>query len=76
MVIRDCTGTYVRFDGTDHPVCNSEVLKSIEDGTKIVFNYKYPKLNNCDDFGLPHCALAYGFPFGDWIKILKINSRN
>jgi len=45
-VIRDCTGTYLRFDGKDYQVCNLETVASFTDGAtaKVAFR----KISECN----------------------------
>jgi len=35
LVVRDCTGTYVKFDKDDYFVCNPDILKEYKDGEKV-----------------------------------------
>jgi hypothetical protein len=42
-VIKDCTGTYLRFGEKDYHVCNLEKLSSYTDGTKVTTTFKKSK---------------------------------
>ena len=68
-VIRDCTGTYLRENGSDHYVCNEDVLSSYAPGDKV--KVQFDVLTEC--FGLidqPVCLLYHEFE--DKIEITKI----
>lgn len=45
-LVRDCTGTYLRVDGKDYHVCNTELTDGIANGSlvKTVF-YTTPECN-------------------------------
>lgn len=43
-IVRDCSGTYVRFEGKgDYLVCNEAMLADKADGTKVSVVYDYTK---------------------------------
>jgi len=43
-VVRDCTGTYVRFgENEDYLVCNSDILKEKTEGETVTVMYDYTK---------------------------------
>ncbi len=68
-VVRDCTGTYLRDNGSDFYVCNEEILSSYSTGDKV--KVQYDVLTEC--FGLieqPVCLLYHEFE--DKIEIIKI----
>lgn len=35
IVIKDCTGTYLRLNDKDYPVCNEDKLDKFADGTSV-----------------------------------------
>lgn len=45
VVVKDCTGVYLRINGDDYHVCNEDELKKLKDGDKITTNYR--KLSKC-----------------------------
>ena len=43
-VVRDCTGTYVRFgENEDYLVCNSDLLKDYQEGDQVSVIFDYTK---------------------------------
>ena len=45
-VVKDCTGTYLNFEGKDYHVCNPEKISSFSDGAIVKATFK--KLKECD----------------------------
>ena len=59
-VIKDCTGVYLRANGSDSKVCNEYLLDSYASGTKLKVNYDV--LEQC--YGLqeePSCSDVHVF---------------
>lgn len=71
-VIRDCTGTYLRVDNKDLPVCNSVILSDKENGTNIIATFKKGGDNKCEDRDMPHCTMVHPYAVGEWIRITKV----
>ncbi len=71
IVIRDCTGTYLRLDGKDYHVCNLEKVESFLDGTVITATFKKIKKCNCSANDVPVCLTIHNNE--GWIEIKKIN---
>lgn len=44
-VIKDCTGSYLRYDGKDYHVCNVEVVENYDSGMEVEASFK--KINEC-----------------------------
>jgi hypothetical protein len=44
-LVRDCTGTYLRFGTDDYLVCNKQDLLSVPDGSSV--GVKYKKVKKC-----------------------------
>ncbi|MCK5814900.1 MAG: hypothetical protein KAH07_03050 [Flavobacteriaceae bacterium] len=69
-IVRNCTGTYVRFEEHDYKVCNNEMLASFKNNEKASLTFKdsYP----CK---LPKetaiCAMYH--PFMSTVSIIKTN---
>ena len=47
LVVRDCTGTYLRLDGKDYQVCNIGKLSDLSSGTTV--NATFHKINSCPE---------------------------
>ncbi len=41
LLVRDCTGTYVRFEDGDYLVCNADILKEYKEGAKVSVGFDY-----------------------------------
>jgi hypothetical protein len=48
-VIKDCTGTYLRYKGNDYHVCNTEATEAFADGAQAVATFK--KIKSCNKEG-------------------------
>lgn len=69
-VVRDCTGTYLRWDGKDYQVCNLEKVYPFSDGATVTATFK--KLKVCDGSAIDAvvCEMLH-FNEG-WIEVEKI----
>ena len=58
-IVRDCTGTYVRFAGKgDYLVCNDWLVKDRKEGDVLTFVYAFAK--DCTDKrNVPTCRLYH-----------------
>jgi len=65
IVIKDCTGTYLRIDEDDFLVCNFDELKDIDSGIEI--NVEFRKKDDCN-FGGPICMLYH--PYEGAVKVI------
>jgi len=74
IIIRDCTGVYLRFNNLDHPVCNLSDLSGFKSGTEVLVSYsKEPK--NCEAKSYPVCCVIHDYPYGEWIKLTDIQIK-
>ncbi|MBL7893926.1 MAG: hypothetical protein JNK50_01440 [Bacteroidia bacterium] len=71
-VIRDCTGTYLRMNGKDNPVCNYKIITEYTDGSPISVDYKKVVDPKCEETDLPRCEMIHPYELGVWIEIIKI----
>ncbi|PCJ28861.1 MAG: hypothetical protein COA97_00555 [Flavobacteriales bacterium] len=46
-VIKDCTGSYLRFNDKDYQVCNIEVVENFDNGTEVKASFK--KIDKCEN---------------------------
>jgi hypothetical protein len=69
VVVKDCTGSYIRIDQKDYLVCNFEVLQSYTDGAEI--QVEFQKITNCVHLGDPIICEMY-HPNEGFIEITKI----
>lgn len=76
-VVRDCTGTYVRNDTIDYPVCNPIVLNDIPEGSKARVSIKTHSENStCEAQEGIRCMMVHPFQTGEWIEVLKVKKAN
>jgi hypothetical protein len=45
-VIKDCTGSYLRFNDEDYQICNIEIVANYDNGSKVESSFK--KIDNCE----------------------------
>ena len=69
-VERDCTGTYLRFDGKDYHVCNLEKVASFADGVTVKARFK--KLRACNGSARDAIVCAMIHPNEGWIEVSSI----
>lgn len=69
VVVKDCTGSYIRIDQKDYLVCNYEVLQPYADGDEI--HVEFEKITNCVYLGDPIICEMY-HPNEGFIEITKI----
>lgn len=69
-VIRDCTGTYLRWEGNDYQVCNPEKISAFQDGSTATAVFK--KIKDCNSKASAP-AVCYMLHLNEgWIEIIKI----
>jgi hypothetical protein len=69
-VERDCTGTYLRFDGKDYHVCNPEKVASFSDGATA--RAKFKKIGECNGSARDTIVCKMLHPNEGWIEVSKI----
>ena len=66
IVIKNCTGSYLRFEDNDFKICNPDIMASHPEGEVVIVRLRYN--DQCsDDFA---CNLHY--PFEGWVEVLEI----
>lgn len=71
-VIKDCTGKYLRIDKKDYPICNSEVVSTIANETKVKATFEKIGNTKCPERNQAHCQMVHEYPMAYWIKVTKI----
>ena len=46
-VIKDCTGSYLRFNGKDYHICNIEMVESFANGVEVEGSFE--KIDDCEN---------------------------
>lgn len=72
-VVRDCTGTYIRYEGIDYRVCNLEKVAPFADGATVKTSFK--KLKECNGSGDTAVVCAMLHENGGWINVDKITGK-
>jgi hypothetical protein len=67
VLVRDCTGTYLKIDNKDWQICNKEKVAMIEDGTEVTASFR--KISGCDQRDVI-CMMFHASE--GWITILDI----
>lgn len=70
VVIRDCTGTYLRLDGKDYHVCNPKKISAFVSGTEVKATFK--KIKDCKDEPKQHHVCFMLHENEGWITVEKI----
>ena len=70
VIVKDCTGTYLRQDGKDFHVCNTDKLEFFSDGETVSVTFK--KIDACGEaIGLIVCDMLHESE--GWVQVLRIN---
>lgn len=69
-VVRDCTGTYIRFNEKDYQVCNLDKLSGFADGQ--VVKAKFRKVEKCTDKSQPEMVCMMYHENEGWIQVQEI----
>lgn len=69
VVIKDCTGSYIRQDSVDYFICNDDMVAAIENGTEVSVTFK--TVENCDQPDDAICLMLH-LSEGN-IEITKLN---
>ena len=69
-VVKDCTGSYLRFVGKDYSVCNLDKVAAFDNGTKVKASFR--KTKDCSDTGQQIFVCMMIHKSEGWITIEKI----
>ena len=68
-IVRDCTGSYLRFEGKDYHVCNLSSTNPFADGANVKARFKrIPVCHETDAQGI--CLMAHENE--GWIEVVSI----
>ena len=71
IVVRDCTGAYLRLDGKDYHVCNLEKIETFTDGSIITASFK--KISVCNGSAVNSAVCGMLHENEGWIEVTKAN---
>lgn len=68
-LVRDCTGTYLRYQEKDYHVCNADILSDYHDGDKMIIRFR--KIKKCTQQEGQIVCMMFHENEG-WIKVKKV----
>ena len=71
MLIRDCTGTYLRMNNTDYKVCDLKKVAAFETGSKASVSVK--KIPECSGDGNLQTQCYMLHHFKSWVEVESIS---
>jgi galactitol-specific phosphotransferase system IIB component len=73
VVIKDCTGVYLRSNGKDYHVCNTETTEPFANGTNVSVTFK--KIRECNGTAKKAIVCAMLHQNEGWVEVTKINQK-
>ncbi len=70
IIVRDCTGTYLRYNSKDYQVCNHDKLMAYPDGKEVKVNFT--KINQCKGSGSEKNVCHMIHESEGWIEVQKV----
>lgn len=67
VVVKDCTGSYLRLHDKDYQVCNIEIVEDFEDGSRVKASFE--RIDSCENNWI--ACFMYHENEG-WINITEI----
>ncbi len=70
MVIKNCSGSYLSYDGSNYKVCNSDILNGCAHGTTV--NAVFVRINKCEVVNdKVRCLMEYP-PYKHKVRVIKV----
>jgi hypothetical protein len=73
IVITDCTGSYLRMDGKDYQVCNTEKVANFQN--LQVVNADFKKISNCTGSAADDIVCMMLHENEGWIEVKSISKK-
>lgn len=70
LLVKDCTGAYLRINDKDYKICNRSVAEHYQNGTLITVSFKH--MGACNENYI-ECEMLHEFE--DWIKVTDIETQ-
>ena len=70
IVVRDCTGTYVRIDEKDYLVCNINLLEKYNEGDTV--RVRFSRIDKCPELDSAITCMMYHQNEG-MVRLKKVN---
>jgi hypothetical protein len=72
IVVRDCTGTYIRVSEKDYLVCNNDLLEKKQTGDTV--RVRFQSIQNCPRLDTTIVCMMYHEHHG-LVKLKKVNDQ-
>ena len=72
-LVRDCTGTYLRFNEKDYKVCNLNKVSDYSDGQMVTASFR--KSDQCTDKSQPDMVCMMYHENEGWIQVTDIAAK-
>ena len=66
-IVKDCTGSYLKFNNKDYHICNEEIVNGFNNGDIVEASFR--RIDECNNTGAI-CMMAHKNE--GWIKVTKI----
>lgn len=70
-LLRDCTGTYIRWQGKDYRVCNIKKVASFPDGSAMTATFKSIDYEECNGAAKDEIVCTMLHISEGWVEIIK-----
>jgi hypothetical protein len=57
IVVKDCTGSYLRYHDKDYLICNYQIVEQLEHGTEVKASFE--KIETCPDCDFIACQMLH-----------------
>lgn len=72
-ILRDCTGTYLRYNSKDYQVCNKDKLEAYPDGEKL--NVSFKMIDQCKNSSAEEIVCFMFHENQGWIEVQAVNGK-
>lgn len=73
IFIKDCTGSYLRYNGKDYHICNIEKVKGLSNADTVLANFT--KLKECNGIAKEGIICMMYHANEGWIEIKSISKK-
>jgi len=72
-IVKDCTGTYLRFNTEDYKVCNIDKTTNFTHGQIVKVTFE--KMDECNGSGNFEIICELYHPYESWAEVIKIKQQ-
>ena len=73
IVVKDCTGSYLRFNENDYKICNIETVTDLEDGTIVTASFR--EIDACTNLAASGSLCELYHKNKGWVNVAKIENN-